>query len=196
MSGLNDDELIDALRIRRGAERGYADFDTWPDKAERELGIGRDFAQAAARDLGLTVSGLLNSQPGSDPPDLIAEGAIGVELTELVDQSMVERARADRRHGILAGHYRDWTAEQLTERLSGLIARKDRATPNAELSLVGYWLVVHTDEPGLSPELVRSHLSDWQAAPCALLTRCFLLLSYFPSHGGRPVFELPLAATA
>jgi hypothetical protein len=86
--------------------------------------------------------------------------------------------------------------EHLRARLRDIIAVKDSATPKATEPLREYWLVVHTDEPGLSPDMVSSYLSTWEAQPCGLITRAFLLMSYFPAHGGRPLYELALQRAA
>jgi len=188
------DDLRDALEQSKQASRGYADFDSWPDDETRDLGIGWDFA-TAVRQLGVDISALRATGRGSDPPDLIANESIGIELSEFVDQELVAAGRRARRSGERVALYRDWSADQLIQQLSRIVSRKDAAVPKTVLEWQGYWLVIHTDEPGLTPELIAAHLTHWSPPQCRLLTRAFLLMSYFPEKG-RPLFELQLIHVA
>ena len=187
-----DDEIVEALRAGIAAERGYADFDTWGDRRVKELGIGRDFAEAFRREFARDLCGIRNSLPDQDPPDLIADGGIGIEVTELVDQALVKEAVGRKRKGIRIRPYRDWRGGDLVSELRRIIERKDGAELKAPEALREYFLVVHTDEPGLTPGLVEHFLGDWYEPRCGLIDRAFLLLSYFPSHNGRPLYELSL----
>lgn len=192
---MDDEELANAIRKGASAQRGYADFDTWPDRRVRDLGLGRDFADELRVNFGTELSNLHVVPAGCDPPDLIA-GDIGIELTELVDPYMVRGAVLQRRAGASPSQYRDWSQQQLLERLRQIVRRKDCAAVKHGRKLSGYWLVVHTDEPGLTPAVVTAHLEGWLPMSCQLLTRCFLLMSYFPDHAGRPLFELVINGAA
>lgn len=187
-----DDEVLEALKAGIEAERGYADFDSWGERPVKELGIGRDFAAAFLRDCGRTLSGIRITLPGQDPPDLIADGGIGIEVTELVDEALVQEAVVRKREGVRTRGYRDWSGADLVRELRKIIERKDRAEPKAPEALGEYLLVIHTDEPGLTPGLVEEFLRGWCEPRCGLIDRAFLILSYFPSHHGRPLYELPV----
>jgi len=120
----DDPELIEALKQAQRSQRGYADFDSWPDKSVKELGLGRDFNEALAATFGLTLSGIHVSPPNCDPPDLLAFGQIGIEVTELVDQALVQQAVLERRAGNIPAKYRDWTADQLLARLRQIVRQR------------------------------------------------------------------------
>jgi len=185
-----DDQLYEALKRKLAALRGYADFDTWPDKGVRDRVLGEEFASALARQSGRALVGLEVTAQGSDPPDLTALGSIGIELTELVDPETIGAAKAQLRAGRPSAQYRDWTRDQLLGRLREILEKKDAGRPKVSESWIGYWLVIHTDEPALTPDIVRAHLAYWSAVPCGLITKCFLMMSYFPAQKGRPLFEL------
>src|SRR3989442_1391807 len=64
-----------------------------------------------------------------DPPDAVAlsqTGAkIGIELVELVHQSLIERQKRNPE----STQWRAWSCEELKEALRAKVARKDRAKP-------------------------------------------------------------------
>ncbi|MEI2718953.1 MAG: hypothetical protein V9E87_02240 [Gemmatimonadales bacterium] len=184
-----DEELLRALNLGLSAHRGYADFDSWADRPVRDLGLGRDFVEAVQCQFGVAVGDIRVTPAGCDPPDLLASTDHGIELTELVDRSQVEAAVRLKRAGQPHGQYREWSRDELREKLSEIIAIKDAARPKVLVPLREYWLVIHTDEPGLSPDLVRQYLEGWTPRAAILITRCFLMMSYFPGLG-RPLFEL------
>lgn len=187
---MNDDEdLCRELREAVERQRPYAGFDDWHDREIRDRGLGTDFATALGEQFGIELPRIQVTPKGEDPPDLRA-GNTGIELTELVDGDLIAAAVQEKEAGLHPTQYRSWTRPQFHDRLRELIERKDGAEPDR--SWPDYWLVIHTDEPGLTPEIVESLLEGWRARPCRLLTRAFLLMSYFPSHEGRPLFELPL----
>jgi hypothetical protein len=191
-SNSDDGMIIDALRQAESAARGYADFDTWPDRDVKDRGIGRDFAEALSRNFGIHLSHVDVVERNFDPPDLVVDERIGVELTELVDSNAIAAAAKQKRAGESPSVYRDWTERDLINRLIELIQRKDAGVPKRHVGLPDYWLVIHTDEPGLSPGQIEAYLQKWSPVSCNLLTRAFLLMSYFPEFGGRPLFELAL----
>ena len=192
----DDRFLLDALKRAKSAERGYADFDSWPDRSTKELGLGRDLAEALDAKWGLKLSDLRATEPNQDPPDLLASGHIGIEVTELVDQESVGEAVRQVKAGESPSQYHDWTASEFLARLREIVSRKDSAQPKISEPLQEYWLLIHTDEPGLTPQMVKSYLTEWSPATCRLLTRCFFLMSYFPGFNGRPVFELAVPKAA
>jgi len=131
-----------------------------------------------------------------DPPDAVAlspTGAkIGIELVELVDQSLIERQKRNPE----STQWRAWSREELREALRAKVARKDRAKPELIRDLSEYWTVVHTDEPALTPETVTQHLAGFRVGPCKIVTRCFVLMSYWPLTEGYPLIEVPVLKRA
>src|SRR5690606_9889806 len=191
----DEDDLIAALRARQAAERGYADFDAWPDRDIRDIGLGHDFIDALRSTFNIDLPAPVAVPAGSVPPDLIS-GSVGIELTELVDTDLVRTAARHKRAGTRVHLYRDWSQEQLVTRLGEIVARKDRGRPKHDTPYADYWLVVHTAEPGIDPSMMALYLKAWNPPVCKLLTRAFVLMSYFPDFGGRPLFELPLRTAA
>ena len=179
---------IEGVRRARDQERGYAAFFDWSDKRQKEQCILMMFAESLSKGGEVISDEHLTER---DPPDAVAlsqTGAkIGIELVELVDQSLVERQKRDPE----STQWRAWSREELRQALLTRVARKDRAQPLVH-DLSEYWAVVHTDESALTPELVSQHLSGFQVGPCRLVTRCFLLMSYWPSIEGYPLIEVPV----
>ena len=191
-----EDDLLMELARAIARQRGYADFFDWPEKRQKELGLLQVFAEAFGRSGGV-ISGEHLTEPGLDPPDGVAvsqTGArIGIELVELVDQGLIERQKRDPQRT----QWRDWTDQELREALRTLVGRKDSTRQIASLlrDYPGYWTVIHTDEPALTPESVAQHVADFQVGPCRLVTRCFLLMSYSPAIKGYPLVEIPVRRT-
>ena len=73
-----------------------------------------------------------------------------------------------------------------------LLARKDRKTfnggPYADIAVV-----IHTDEPTLTPDEARDALKHAAFGPFKQVTRAFLLFSYMPGKGYE-VLQLSLAS--
>ena len=182
--------VVEALPKAADAEKGYADFDRWPDQQTKDHGLGQEFTAALCAHFNISIKTILPVPRDFDPPDLIADGSIGIELTEFVDPEMVRAAARRKRAGETRDQYRHWEKDEFLARIKEIVLRKDAGTPKTRDSWDQYWLVIHTDEPELTPEIVESYLRDWSPIISRLLTRCFLLMSYFPSHEGRPLFEI------
>ncbi len=171
--------------LKRGADqqRGYADFFDWSDKRQKEQGILTMFSEALRKGGEVISDEHLTER---DPPDAVALSQTGdktgIELVELVDQSLIERQKRDPE----GTQWRSWSREELREALRAKVARKDRAQPLVR-DLSEYWAVVHTDEPALTPKMVTQHLAGFRVGPCKLVTRCFLLMSYWPLTEGYPL---------
>ena len=179
---------IEGLKRAVDQQRGYADFFDWPDKPQKELGILTMFVEALGK-AGEVISDEHLTE--RDPPDAIAlsqTGArIGIELVELVDQSLVERQKRDPE----SAQWRAWSREDLRQALLTRVARKDRAQPLVH-DLSEYWALVHTDEPALTPDVVTQHLAGFRIGPFKLVTRCFVLMSYWPATQGYQLIEVPV----
>jgi hypothetical protein len=188
-----------ALAKAVAAKRGYADFFEWPPKAQKELGILEAFVEGVPA-IGLQVAEARLTPTGEDPPDATAVLASGervaIELTEFVDEDAVrlQAQRKARDSGDTV--WRFWTHEQFWEHLKARVARKDPGKSGPDRKRPEYWLVVHTDEPGLTLDMVRGYLEAPTPIVVRGLARCFILMSYDPRVGGYPVLQIALSRAA
>jgi hypothetical protein len=189
----NDHAWLVELAKAVAKQRGYADFFDWPDKRQKELGILQTFVESA-RTLGLVLSNPILVEPGKDPPDAWAElpggQRVSIELTELVDQQLVERQK---RTG--EAQWRAWTAAQFSSRLQQIIANKDPGLTNTRTP-AAYWLVIHSGEPSLSAALVAEFVAEIRVFSSKGIERCFLLLSYEPASASCPIVGIPLSRSS
>lgn len=170
--------------------RNYAAFWDWPEKSTKEAGIMRGFLEA--RDaLGLPRYAKVEAfKP--DPPDFVARDpsghAIAIELTELVSQEAIQ---ANIGTSMQERVYRDWRREEAIAVLEARLADKDNKEfhggPYDEIHVV-----IHIDEPILSPSEYIPFLSEISFAPCQQIARAFVLFSYDPMTEGYPLVELQL----
>lgn len=181
---LSDDELLIALAEAVAKQRGYADFYDWHDKRQKELGLLQALVEAAGR-IGLTLSDYRLQDEGKDPPDAwvtLVGTSIAVEFTEFVDRNMIEKQRREKQE-----QWRVWIQQDVEVKLSSILAAKDHAGFGGG---VGYWLVIHCDEPGLSSELFERYLGAMPSIATRGVGRCFVLLSYDPAVKGYPLLEV------
>lgn len=141
-----------------------------------------------------------------DPPDCIgwvAGQKFGIEMTELVHQPMVEAHQVRRKaekgdvpasaRPAFPGDIAEWTTSSLQKKLASIVRVKDKAAADGPFS--PYMVAIYTDEPMVTPELVKEALATL-AAETNHIDRAYLLLSQhpraedFPNH--IPVFRLPL----
>lgn len=187
-------ELIKEAHSR---PRKYATFFEWSDKAIKELGIVEEFINSIKYlRKGLVFKGL-KSTP-KDPPDCIAEDGngnlIGFEVTELVDQKVVERnieiTRANSKKNLEDRNpkiYRNWSEEEICIELERILADKDakafQGGPYNKLVLI-----IHNDELGLVVEEAKEVLEKHEFKQTLQISEAYLLLSYHPDH--RPSYPL------
>lgn len=128
-----------------------------------------------------------------DPPDFVAQDKIGdltaIELTELVSNEAIHR---NIRVSKLDEHvYRDWSNEEVIAGIEERLADKDRKQfhggPYKEIHLV-----IHVDEPVISPSEYVPILSKTSFAARQQISRGFVLFSYDPQVRGYPLVELRL----
>ena len=184
---VDDDSELKAMKDALARQRGYAGFFDWPDKQQKEAGLLNALAEAAAH-LGINMTACETIPPGQDPPD--AEARVGgrkvaIEFTEFVDQEMIRLAKTGG-----AAPWRWWTQEEAIAHLKSRIATKDHAGFG---STTDYWLVIHCDEPALDSTRFTTYLGSTGALSVHGITRCFLLLSYEPAVGRKPLLEVCLA---
>ena len=190
-----DQDLLVQLARAVAKQRGYADFFDWPDKRQKELGLLETFVEAVAGISHLRLSTPRLTQPGEDPPDALAqcaaEGEVGIELTEFVDQGLIKRQRKTGE-----AQWRAWSRDEFRAAVEEVVRRKDCATLRTPHAPTKYWIVIHIDEPALTPDQLSSYLSGFVVGQCRLITRCFVLMSYHPQANGYPVFEVPVERAA
>jgi hypothetical protein len=82
-----------------------------------------------------------------------------------------------------------WDRPQFLGKLQGRLSDKDskvlKGGPYDE-----YTVLVHTDEPALTADIVEQWLSDYLFAKPTQIHRAYLLLSYDPRRRGYPYFRL------
>ncbi len=165
---------LQRMEQKRGKRR-YASYWEWSDQEVQERGIARDWIEAAEQ----TELAELRSAD-QDPPDCVAydrEGlAVGIEVTELVDQSAIEvnqraETREDRR-------FRNWMVGSVASAIEGIIREKDSKNfhggPYARLVLL-----IHSDEPTIaSPSFPLDELKRRVFPQTRKITEAYLLSSY------------------
>jgi hypothetical protein len=185
---IDRDEIGRKLQEAARSQRRYAGFFDWPNRAIGEWGIAATFNEAAVGESGLPFQSLELRGAGKDPPDcevIDAEGRrVAIEVTELVDGIAVAAAQ----HGD-AWAWADWSCQKFLTMLQERLDSKD-----GKLLQDGpydqFWVIIHTDEPILSPSNVKQWLAGHKFKPPQQLIRAYLLLSYDPQCGQYPLFRL------
>lgn len=139
---------------KKGRHAGY-----WEgmSKPEKELHVVNDLLLAIQQLEGRhLITKLIPNPLTNDPPDVIGvtgEGSrIAFEVTELVDQSMIER----RARGQAVG--KDWTCGEVSSRLQSKIDDKGRRSFSKK-DFGSVFLVIHTAERGLRPSVLGPAIS-------------------------------------
>jgi hypothetical protein len=172
-------------------KRDYAAYWDWPDKNVKERGIMRAFLRSR-EGLGLSSYREVTAfKP--DPPDFVARAKndllTAIELTELVSERAIKRNIETSKAEDTA--YRDWTTDQVFAALKQLLINKDakrlNGGPYDEVQLL-----IHTDEPVISPGVYIPYLQSQSFPLLKQITKAFLLFSYDPSTAGCPLVALRL----
>ena len=189
-----DDEakIVALMREARAKSRGYADYFLWAiDRDMEEWGVVTSLAESLRLDGSLFFEKLRRRGRPNDPPDCEAVDASGrrlaIEVTELVDS---EAIRAYKRGKIY--DWAEWGQDKFLLNLAKCLAAKDErfnALKGGPYD-AGYVVVVHTDEPLLSYEVVKSFLKEHSFPPCRHVSRAFLVLSWDPREDRCPYVEL------
>ena len=181
MSDDPDDENEDIAVWAK--QRGINDFYDCSNKLTTELEAARDaFAEA-----DIPISELRKQPELNHPPDcqaLLDHGLVGIEVTELVTQEVIEQYKRD---GTVL--FKAWSRDAFLCRLCDIIAEKDQPKDIREGPYSKYFLVVHTDELGIKEEVVRPWLAEFTPT-VELLDEVLLLLSYEPETKRRPVIRI------
>jgi sugar phosphate isomerase/epimerase len=187
---VGDDGFLDPMKAAVDKQRGYAYFFDWPDKAQKEAGLLDDLREAAEQ-LGIVLSACEPVPPGQDPPDAKAtvDGRkIAIEFTEFVDSAMIQKAKATG-----AAAWRWWTEAEAVAHLNRIVAAKDHAGFGSSSD---YWVVIHCDELALDRTVFQKYVSSAGSLVVRGISRCFLLLSYDPGIGRKPLLEVAVSRVA
>lgn len=183
----DDSEFLGRRRKLVQVDRQYASFFETSDQQVSEWGVAFTFAESASCEPGFPLRGLKTRGPGEDPPDCEAIDCHGrtvaLEVTELVD----ERALAAAQRG--QSNWAPWHEEKVRTaiqvRLTGKDGKHLKGGPYDE-----YLVLVHSDEPGLSRDLVERALAGHSFDTPKRINRAYLLMSYDPAKKGYPYFPL------
>ena len=192
MSPEAEHAISKAMLAAQKNSRGYACFFEWAaDRAIEEQGVAAYLAATLDLTGAPSFSEIAIRGRGNDPPDLEALDANGqrvaIEVTELVDGKSIQAFKAGR-------HY-DWAAwdkvkflESITHLLNEKNARFQKLKGGPYNG--GYVVLVFTAEPDLQRSKVESYLAGHTFHGINAVHRAILLLSYDPSIGRCPYFEL------
>lgn len=174
------------------------------DRAVVEASTANEWALAVNEKYGLHVTNARSCE--YDPPDCLAESdgrSITIELSELVDSNRLREniaainAEQDPPH--LHGQAfldAQWSKDRFFGELSSLIDKK--AMKYEKNNSVFDVLLVHSDEPWLSPQQVDEWLAEESIVSRTAFRSAYLLLTYMPGGSKHwQVFKLfgSLAAT-
>lgn len=167
------------------------------DKALVETSTAREFAQSIAAECGIDLCDI-QSNP-ADPPDCIGrigDRCIEIELAELVNADVLSAvAQARKQNRRVTSHDElfldaQWTPDLLKDRVDRLLDKKQAAYADLAGGPVDV-LLIHTDEPWLSPNDVKSWLESLSFTPRPAFKSAFLLMTYHPGYSEHwPVFRL------
>ena len=188
--------------LRLMEERGHASVfarKTSEDLAIVERCTAMEWAHSVRSKYGLQVERVRSNADQNKAPDCFAffEGReVGVELTELVDGSLLARIRQgrERGHRLSASSGREywnaqWGEARFISEVSKLFQSKaEEYRKNGDKIDV---LIICTGEPWLSPEQVEAWLPSWEVRATDEIASLYSLMSYFPGYLKRwPVFRV------
>jgi hypothetical protein len=196
MSPEDQVEIAGAMREARAKARGYADFFGWGANRDlEEWGVVASLFESMEKDGALPYTDLRIRGRGDDPPDCEALTATGqraaIEVAELVDEEAIKAAKAGRVYEAA-----EWPKAKFLSNLSELLKRKDSKYPKLLEPPYdgGYTVVVFTDEPVLSAELVAQYLDGETFADIEHITEALFLVSYDPASKCCPYYRLRVGA--
>ncbi len=171
--------------------RRYASFFEWPEKHHKELEVVLTLNEALQAD-GEPLLGSVEPHC-DDPPDCVGTDSagrrVGIEVTELVDQEVIEHnVGAPDGRQLIAG----WTTSELLDRLGRIVGKKDSKCYNGG-PYERLILVIHCDEAWINSQ--QYDLDDALTHFCsrtAQISEAYLLFSYRPApreEGYYPYFR-------
>lgn len=194
MAKRHRDEWQDLDEDLAANQRPHAGHFSWEtDQSVAEVGVLNEFVGALAFDGQEFFSQPRHRGPGNDPPDCEADdnagGRIGIEITELVDPPSAAAARANQNYD-----WKDWRPD-LIPALDRILRKKDAPVTLKDSPYSEYVLLVHTDEPWIELDHVRTSLTIHVFPATSLITRAYLLISYDPLEQRYPCIRLNIKGT-
>ncbi len=182
-----EDEVVKLLYKHQGKLNRYAGHWEWPNKSLKEKGIAEDFVRSH---FSLTGKFLKVFGPGEDPPDIVLEDEkgqkIALELTELVSQKTIEQWDTG-----VSRDWARWSDQTLLGEIRNRIEIKDTKLAKRSIGFYArFLLVLHTDEPVLTPKAVERILSH--PIETRKLDEAFVLFSYDPCNESYPLIRVPI----
>jgi len=174
------DEAVSYLRERAasGKMRKYASYFDWDDKGIKERGAVNDLFSSMREYRGCPYSNVATAK--HDPPDCIAtdeEGnTVGIEVSELVDEEAVRRNQQGK------DVYRLWDTDSVIDHIQQILLNKDGKSYQGG-PYVKLILVIHTDEPEITPERYISVIQQHTFEGMRQIDEAYLLFSYNPAPG-------------
>jgi hypothetical protein len=167
------------------------------DRTIMEASTAGEWALAVKEKFGLLITNVRPCQ--TDPPDCYAdfEGkSISIELAELVDGHRLRESVIANETGQDPPHLygkaflnTQWSKDRFFRELAILIDKKTAKYENHNSAFDV--LLVHTDEPWLSPQQVSNWLADKVVEPRSVFRSAYLLMPYVPGYVHHwPVFLL------
>ena len=178
-------------------KRGEFGRSTQQDRKLIERETTNEWARSLKIEFNKDITNIRSSD--SDPPDctaMIGNRCISIELAELVDQARINaRVKAveagnepPEYHGE-AFENSQWTIDRFRHRLDALIENKHQKYLNGGQQFDV--LLVHSDEPWLSPKYGHNWLSTLIFVPPSTFGSAFFLMTYDPNIPDHwPVFKL------
>ena len=176
-------------------KRGHASMFARPSNAEKcivECQTAEEWARSVAAEGGSAVTEI--SSCSSDPPDCVGlrDGLpIKIELAELLHGNALHRVDVARRKGLAGLSFDElqWNDTLFRERVNAILNRKQEKLASANLTIDA--LVIHTDEPWLSPHQMRIWTPTEAFARRSNITTAYLLRTYVPNYAAHwPVFKI------
>ena len=173
----------------RKLKRNHASFFNWHDQEVQEKGIGMDFFQKLEES---SDEYLLNIESAEDPPDVkitTSEGReLGVEITELVDQTAIEyEIKGDPRY---CERVVSWNKENTIDLLEAIIIRKDGKCEKVKEKYETLVLLIFTDEPRLESDTLKEYLQGHTWPATTYIDEAYILTGYEPRHGTKCLIRL------
>ena len=159
-------------------------------KQENEADVAHMLRDELVRRGAEPYHSIRSRQPGADPPDCEAVGSngerVGIEVTELVDQSAIEAAVKGE------GSPQESLAPlTVVKKISEVVRKKDRADiPDGIYDV--YILVIYSDDPRFLDYESLVAIREAKFERTSLVDRAYFLASYDPWKRCCPYVELAL----
>lgn len=182
------DDMRDFFESCKGIRKHAPYFTLSKDKQENEAEVVRVLREEMLRRGEEAYHSIQSRGPGNDPPDCEAIGnsgeSVGVEVTELVDESALKGAS----RGTVTPH-ESIAPLDVVEKISEIIQKKDRADVRGEQYDL-YILVIYCDDPCFLTHDVLVSIREARFERTCLIDRVYFLESYNPWQKCRPYVEL------